>query len=144
MGHVFPSAAWAEAYKEAINRNQHYRKAAHDWDQGAIALVCRPEPALGLESPQAIVLDLEFGECHGVTFATSSEALAQVPFIIEADYATWKAVIQGKLDPIVAMLSSQLQLEKGPLPALLKNVEGSHQLVASAAAIETQFSDDTP
>ena len=112
----FPSAAWADAFVEAINHNPLYQKAAASWSEGAVALVCRAEPTLGIEAAQAIVLDLSRGACHGVTYSADPAALAPVPFVIEANYAQWKAVLSGELDPIKAMLQGQLRLSKGHLP----------------------------
>jgi putative sterol carrier protein len=141
MALPFPSAAWASAYKDAINDNALYRQAAAAWDQGAVALVCKPEPALGLAEPQAVVLDLERGECRGVLFTTDEFEIDDVPFVIEASYAQWKAIIKRELDPILAMLSAQLRLRKGHLPTLIKDVEGSKQLVLSASQVDTEFLD---
>jgi putative sterol carrier protein len=136
---VFPSADWASAYRDAINANALYKKSAAGWDQGAIAFVCKPDAALGIDGPQAIILDLHQGECRGVQYATDTVALASTPFIIEASYAQWKSVISGQIDPIKAMLQGQLRLTKGHLPTIIRDVEGSKQLVLSAGAIETQF-----
>jgi putative sterol carrier protein len=139
MALPFPSAAWASAYRDAINANALYRKSAATWDQGAIALVCQPAPALGFDSPQAIVLDLHHGECRAVEYVTDRAALANTPFIIEAEYPQWKAVIGGELDPIKAMLMGQLRLAKGHLPTIIRDVEGSKQLVLSARDVDTEF-----
>jgi putative sterol carrier protein len=139
MGTVFPSAAWAEAYGHAINENPLYRKTAAAWDQGAIALVCQAAPQLGLDEAQAMVLDLLHGTCRGVIYTSDPAALAATPFVIEASYAQWKAVISGEIDPIMAMLQGQLRLTKGHLPTIIRDVEGSKQLVLSARVIDTEF-----
>lgn len=141
MALPFPSAAWASAYKDAINQNALYRKAAEAWDQGAVALVCKPEPALGLAEPQGVVLDLEHGQCRAVLYTTDEFEIDDAPFVIEASYAQWKAIIKRELDPILAMLSAQLRLRKGHLPTLIKDVEGSKQLVLSASQVDTEFLD---
>jgi putative sterol carrier protein len=141
MALPFPSAAWASAYRDAINQNTLYRQAAAAWDQGAVALVCKPEPTLGLAEPQAVVLDLERGECRGVLFTTDEFETDDTPFVIEASYAQWKAIIKRELDPILAMLSAQLRLRKGHLPTLIKDVEGAKQLVLSASQVDTEFLD---
>jgi putative sterol carrier protein len=138
MSLVFPSAAWAEAYRDAINANPLYKQTAASWDQGAIALVCKADPALGIHEPQAIVLDLERGRCNGVAYDDAA-ALAKAPFVIEANYAQWRSVMTGALDPIKAMLQGQLRLTKGHLPTIIKDVEGSKQLVLSAKTVDTQF-----
>jgi putative sterol carrier protein len=138
MAHRFPSAAWAEAYKDAINQNALYRRAAADWDQGSVAMVCKAEPAWGLSDAPAIVLDLARGECRGVRY-TDDLDLDDAAFVIEASYAQWSAIIRGELDPILAMLTSQLKLTKGHLPTLIKDVESSKQLVLSASQVPTEF-----
>jgi putative sterol carrier protein len=136
---VFPSAAWASAYRDAINANPLYKKSAAAWDQGAIALVCKADAALGIDAPQAIVLDLHHGECRGVEYGSDAAVLARTPFVIEASYAQWKSVISREVDPIKAMLQGQLRLTKGHLPTIIRDVEGSKQLVLSASAIDTEF-----
>jgi putative sterol carrier protein len=136
---VFPSAAWASAYRDAINANPLYKKTAAAWDQGAIALVCKPDAALGIETAQAIILDLLHGECRGVVYSSEVSDLQQTPFVIEAAYPQWKSVISGEVDPIRAMLAGQLRLTKGHLPTIIRDVEGSKQLVLSAKAIDTEF-----
>src|SRR5262249_31445808 len=115
------------------------RRSAAAWDQGAIALVCRAEPALGVPEAVGMVLDLEHGECRGVVYTTDRSQIDATPFVIEASYAQWKAVIRGETDPIRAMLQGQLRLTKGHLPTIIKDVEGSKQLVLSASQIATEF-----
>jgi putative sterol carrier protein len=139
MAVSFPSAEWAAAYHAAINQNPLYKKAAATWDQGAIAFVCSPEPSLGLETAHAVVLDLLHGECRGAHYTTDPTQYNAAPFVIEASYAQWTSVLQGKLDPIKAMLGGQLKLTQGHLPTIIRDVEGSKQLVLSASTIDTTF-----
>ena len=139
MALPFPSETWAKAYGEAINQNAAYKKTAANWTDGAIALVCKADPALGFEAPQAMVLDLERGECKSVVYTTEREVFMATPFVIEANYAQWKSVIRGEIDPIKAMLQGQLRLAKGHLPTIIRDVEGSRQLVLSAGKVDTEF-----
>lgn len=139
MGLPFPSAEWAAAYHQAINQNPLYQKAAASWDQGAIAFVCKPEPSLGLDTAHGVVLDLHLGRCNGALYTTDAARINETPFVIEASYAQWKSVLRGEIDPIKAMLQGQLKLAKGHLPTIIRDVEGSKQLVLSAAGIETEF-----
>jgi putative sterol carrier protein len=139
MALTFPSEAWARAYRDAINQNAAYKKAAATWADGAIALVCKAEPSLGIETPQAIVLDLLRGECNGVVYTSDVAVFMQTPFVIEASYTQWKSVLRGELEPIKAMLQGQLKLAKGHLPTIIRDVEGSRQLVMSASKIDTEF-----
>jgi len=139
MGLSFPSAEWAAAYHQAINQNALYQKAAADWNQGAFAFVCKPEPSLGLETAQGLVLDLALGRCNGVLYTTDPARIAEAPFVIEASYAQWKSVLRGEVEPIKAMLQGQLKLTKGHLPTIIRDVEGAKQLVLSASTIDSEF-----
>lgn len=139
MALQFPSATWANAYKDAINQNALYKKSAANWDQGAIALVCQAAPELGVPTAVGMVFDLLHGECRGVVYTDDRAEIDRTPFVIEASYAQWKAVILGETDPIRAMLQGQLKLAKGHLPTIIKDVEGSKQLVLSASKIDTEF-----
>ncbi len=139
MALQFPSAAWAVAYKDAINQNALYKKSAANWDQGAIALVCQATPELGVPAAVGMVLDLLHGECHGVVYTDDRAEIDRTPSVMEASYAQWKAVILGQTDPIRAMLQGQLKLARGHLPTIIKDVEGSKQLVLSASKIDPEF-----
>jgi putative sterol carrier protein len=139
MALPFPSAAWADAYKDAINQNALYKRSAAGWDQGAIALVCKAAPDLGIPADAGMVLDLIHGQCRGVVYTQERAVIDATPFVIEASYLQWKAVIAGETDPIRAMLQGQLRLSKGHLPTIIKDVEGSKQLVMSASKIDTEF-----
>ena len=104
-----------------------------------MALVCKAEPSLGLNEAQAMLLDLAHGECRGVLYTSDEFEIEDAAFVIEASYAQWKAIIKRELDPILAMLGSQLRLKKGHLPTLIKDVESSKQLVLSASGVDTEF-----
>jgi putative sterol carrier protein len=140
MSLPFPSAEWAEAYRHAINQNVAYKKSAAAWEQGAIALVALADAQAGLAEAHGMILDLKHGSCNGVIHTTDRARIDQTPFVIEASYANWKAVMRGELDPVRAMLGGQLKLTRGHLPTIIRDVEGARQLVLSASAIDTAFS----
>ena len=92
-----------------------------------------------MRQPQASLGPRMRGECKGVVYTTQRDVFMATPFVIEASYAQWKAVIRGDIDPIKAMLQSQLRLTKGHLPTIIRDVEGSRQLVMSASKVDTEF-----
>jgi len=141
MGFKFPSTAWADAFKDAVIANETYRASAANWTEGAIAFVCLPAPELGLDERQGIIMDLHQGTCRDATYTTDAAAIDATPFVIEADYARWKSVISGEIEPILAMMQGRLKLARGHLPTLIRDVEGSRQLVLCASHIDTEFLD---
>lgn len=139
MALKFPSKEWADAFKDAVNANEAYRKAAANWTEGAVAFVCRESPEHGIDDEQGMVLDLRQGECRGVVYTDDFEEWEKAPFVIEADYDDWKSVIKSEVDPILAMMQGMLKLAQGDLPTMLRDIEASKQLVVSASHVDTDF-----
>ncbi len=142
MTHVFPSKEWTDAYKDAVNGNEAYRTAGAGWTHGKVAMVIKADAAVGIAEDTGMILDVGGGACHGTRFVHGMDAVAEAPFIIVAPYAMWKEVVQGKHDPIKAMMQGKLKLTKGHLPTMLKYVESSRQLVVSATRVPTRFVDE--
>lgn len=138
----FPSPEWAAAYKDAINQNAAYREAGKEWVHGAVAMMVKADPALGLEKDQGFVLALHQGVCNDSRFVESMEEANAAPFVIVGDYARWKQVVRAELEPIKGMMQGKLKLTKGHMPTIVKFVEASKQLVASSARVPTQFVDE--
>lgn len=139
MAYVFPSEEWVKAYWEAI-RQSDYSETGKTWNKGAVALVCKAEPAIGLKEDVGIWLDLHEGQCRSAQIVPPAEAQT-APFVVTGEYARWKQVIEGKLDPIKGMMQGKLRL-KGDLPTIVRYVKASKTLVASAANVATTFLDE--
>jgi len=139
MASVFPSEEWVKDYWEAI-RQSDYSETGKTWNKGAVSLVCKAEPSVGLEEDVGIWLDLHEGQCRDARVVSADEART-APYVVTGEYARWKQVIQGKLDPIKGMMQGKLRL-KGDLPTIVRYVKASKTLVASAAKVDTTFLDD--
>ena len=63
MSHVFPSEDWAAAYKDAINDNPKYKEAGKEWTHGAVAMVVKADPTLGIDEDIGLWLDIDRGDC---------------------------------------------------------------------------------
>ena len=134
----FPSKEWTDAFATAVNDNPAYQKHGKPWTFGAVAMVVRKDPALGIDTEAAMVLDVHEGSCRGATYG-GAEITAGAPFVIYADYDRWRDVIEGRLDPIKGMMEGKLKLTVGHLPTMIRFVESSRALVKSAEVIPTEF-----
>lgn len=141
MAFDFPSEAWTDAFKDAVNSNEDYRKHGKPWTFGSVAMVVSKDPELGLDDDMGMILDVHEGECRGTQYVKGIDAVGDAPFIIVAPYARWKQVINAELDPIKAMMEGKLKMTKGHLPTMLRFVESSRALVVSASKVPTQFRD---
>jgi len=135
--HVFPSAEWAAAYREAVNASEAYRRAGAGWTHGAVALVIKADDAIGLSQPVGIWLDLDRGVCRDARVVSPEEA-ARAPFCIGGEYARWRQVLNRELEPIAAMMQRKLEL-KGQMTIIVRFVEAAKELVNAAARIPTRF-----
>lgn len=137
--HMFPSEAWASAYKEALNQNANYQQAGKDWTHGAVAMVVTADPELGLPKAMAILLDVHGGECRDATYMDALEANEKSAFTIEGPYARWTALIEAGEDPIKALMQGKFKLTKGHLPTMIRYIESSKQLLVSAQKVDSEF-----
>lgn len=137
--HRFPSEEWTQALRIALNNNHEYREVGKPWTFGPVAMIVRGDPANAMRHDAGMVLDVHGGECRGARFVEGAADPEDAEFVIVASYARWKEVIQGKLDPIKGMMEGKLKLTRGHLPTIIRFVESSRQLVASARRVPTHF-----
>ena len=141
MAHPFPSAPWASAYKDALNASARYAEAGKDWTHGAVAMVVRAEPALGVAEDMAVLLDVNAGKCRDATDLPAEQAREQAPFVIEGSYERWATLIREGADPIKTLMQGKLKMTKGHLPTIIRYVESSKALLACAQEVPTEFKD---
>ena len=139
--HRFPSAEWTQALKVALNTDREYREVGKPWTFGPVAMIVRADSSYGLERDAGIVLDVHQGECRGARFVEGESDPADAEFVIVGTYARWRDVIEGRLDPIKAMMEGKLKLARGHLPTIIRFVEPSRLVVASASKVPTWFSE---
>ena len=125
--------AWAQAYCRKLNESEAYRKAASTWE-GSLALAVRPDPKAGFPKGVAVVLDLWHGACRG---AKAVEGEAEADFVIEADLATWQEVLEGRLEPLSALMRtvSADDFESGTIAALAPYAQAAQELVKVAREV---------
>ncbi|MBW2508384.1 MAG: SCP2 sterol-binding domain-containing protein [Deltaproteobacteria bacterium] len=139
--HRFPSVEWTQALRVALNNSRAYREAGKAWTFGSVAMIVRADPHKGLDHDAAVVLHVHRGECHGAQFIEDESDPTDADFVIVGSYARWRAVIEGQLDPIKGMMEGKLRLVRGHLPTIIRFVEPSRLLVASASKVPTRFAD---
>lgn len=135
MTHAPFTALWADALCVAINSDEAYRAAAKDWTW-PVAFVLSAEPGLGYPADVAIELQLNRGDCGRATVMPADDVTA--PFVLRADYATWKEVVLGELDPLIAVTRGRVRFV-GKLTTLLLHAKAAKALVACAQRVPTRF-----
>jgi putative sterol carrier protein len=141
MSFVFPSPEWAAEFKRELSGSRAYQAAASTWTHGAVALVVKADPRIGVAEDLGVVLDLHRGQCRDVRVAGRTEA-GEASFCIVGEYARWRAIIRRELEPIKALMQKKLEL-KGQMTILVRYVSASKELVECAARVPTRFLDET-
>jgi putative sterol carrier protein len=124
------TAEWVRAWTELIRESEEYRKAAEGWEGSLLLLL--PEQGKGA------FLDLQRGECREGRAATPEDR-ELADFVITGDASTWKAVLEGKVEPLTGVATGRLRLEKGSMTTLVMHAGAARALVETARGLDTDF-----
>jgi putative sterol carrier protein len=132
------SAEWAEAFRASIDGDADYRAAARGW-VWPVALVLNATPALGYAEDVAVEFTLDRGACSKALVVAGTAVTA--PFVFRANFAVWKQMALGALDPLMAVTRRQVTLT-GSLATLMLHAGAARALVACARRVPTHFPDE--
>jgi putative sterol carrier protein len=133
MAIKFPSDAWIQALRDELNRSQNYREAARNWEGDFYFVVSGQAGTPDV----SMYMDLWHGECRVAEVAADPQA-RNPEFVIEAPLATWRKVLERRLDPIQALVTRQLRL-KGQLLKVMRAPRAATELVHCCTLIETEW-----
>ena len=120
------TAEWATAVQQEINADEEYRAAGRRWT-GGLSLRLTDSAEEG-----AVFLDLQAGECREARPADRAD-LERSRAIVVGPKTVWTRLLSGDLDPMLALASGRLSLEKGSLVSLLTHARGARALLQAAA-----------
>jgi putative sterol carrier protein len=130
----FPSDEWIKALMEQVNQSESYREAARKWEGDFYFIITAGE---GVPEDVHLYMDLWHGECRDAFEASALDEKAP-EFIIRAPVAGWRKVIEGKVDPIRALMTRQLKLQ-GKMTKIMKMPKAATELVKCCTFVETEW-----
>jgi len=136
MGLKFPSDEWAKEFASQLNASEAYERSAKNWEGDFIFTV---EADDTLAETAYLFVGLYHGKCTD-TALVASEDEREAQFIIRASAANWRKVIEGKLDPIPAMMTRKLKL-KGDMMKVMRYPKASKEMVNCVSRVPTDFDD---
>ena len=114
----FPSAAFCRRIVEAFNEDPDAAAAASGWTGDFGLVVDRPGEVLC-----AWIGRPEEGRLPAPEFPGEAELLARQPaWFARASEETWRALIEGGLDPIAAIVQNRLEV-RGDLRAVVERLK---------------------
>ena len=82
-------------------------------------------------------IDLWHGEARSAG-KVSDKSSKSPEFVISAPVATWRRVIEKKLDPIQALMTRKLKLQ-GNMMKIMRAVKAAQELVECCTQVPTEF-----
>lgn len=131
----FPSREWAEDYVGKLNSNTKYKEAGRGWEGDIILAIEKDQE---LPASWYIYLDLFHGGCRKHEVFEEGEKLPDSQFRYSGPFSNWKALINGKIDPIQGLLTGKFKL-KGPMMKVLRYNRAAKEMVNTAMLVESQF-----
>ncbi len=128
---------WADAFRDAVNRDVTYRQAGIGWTE-TVALVLDDGAPVGLIGPVALEVTLDRGLCNMARIISPDACIAA--FVFRADYATWMEVMGGGVDPMAAVMRGQIRLT-GNVATLMMHARAITALVRCAQSVSSVESD---
>jgi putative sterol carrier protein len=131
------SEEWSEACCRQLNERGRYRDLGRGW-RSPVALLMRRDPRLGIERDRAVYLDLAEGRCNTARVASETD-LERADYVLAADAAQWRRMLEGALDPITAVMFGKLKLERGSMASLIPHAPVARELIEAAREVEARF-----
>jgi putative sterol carrier protein len=128
---------WSRACAERLNQRASYRAAAAEWTD-PVVLSMAADPAHGVMEDRAVFLDLHRGQCRGTRLATAHD-LATAPLVFRAEAGAWRQILEGRLDPVTAVMQGRLRLERGSVFGLAKYAAAAREMLAAAGEAGGSF-----
>jgi len=134
MAVKFPSDEWVKEFANQINGSKAYEESGKDWEGDWIFIV---------EADNAYPKTVYFfiGLYHGkVTDAAmiENEHARDAQYFMRGSFTTWRKTIEGKLDPIQALMTRKFKL-KGNLTKVLRYPRSAKELVNCVKRVPTEF-----
>ena len=126
----FPSQAWADRFRVALNDNRDYAEAARAWEGDLLLLVA---PDAGSPKGAGVHLDLFHGECRSATYVEDGTSVAP-EFVYEGSRADWARLLRGEIDPVASLLNRTFRI-RGNLAKAMRFTRAASLLAQTAASV---------
>ena len=121
---------WARGWAKELNSSEKYQQAAKDW-HGSICFRLRDRDP---QKERCIFLDLEEGVCRDARVATAEDR-ETAHYVLSAKERVWNRLVDGKTDPLVALMTGLIKFERGRLMDFAQHTDAAKELMLAAQRI---------
>jgi putative sterol carrier protein len=138
---IFPSREWAEAAVAIVNADRETAEAGAGW-RGDFGVVIDAEPGKLARTFVAHIVP-EDGRVKQLKVLVDPDDLEELEpaYLARAPYSVWKALLQGTLDPVEAVLRRRIAVQ-GDVQPLIERARYKGIADRLLRQVETQFIDD--
>ncbi len=133
------SSAWAELFKDEVNKSSVYKAAGKGW-RWTVGLVVEAEPDKHFPESRGVVMDLFDGEARDITVGPAADA-QKCAFVITPPDSRWKQVATKELDATKGMLQGKLKLN-GDLPTIVRYTKASQEMTECTTRVPVEWPDE--
>jgi putative sterol carrier protein len=126
----FPSAEWADAFRQALNQNPAFQEAARAWEAEILFLVRSPERDTGTPG---IRIHLLQGECRTAEFHDDARGIA-AEFVFEGTPENWRRLLRRELEPVRPFIDGTFKV-RGNLAKALRFTRAAKEMVETASGV---------
>jgi len=126
---LFASEDWAELLAQEINSDKEMKKAGKGFD----ATIQFSIQNAGDRGNLPFWTHMKDGEILGVNVGES-----KCDFNIAGDYSVWQEIVEGKLDPIQAIMVKKLTFE-GNMQTIMRYIKAVNQMMVDVKNVPTEF-----
>jgi putative sterol carrier protein len=135
MSAIFPSEEWLQGLEKKLNSDPRYHEIAKNWEGDLLFFI---EPDGHLEERLTFYLDLWHGTCRKIEYKPAPESHPNPTFTLTASYKDIASILQGRLNPMTAMMTSKLRV-KGSMGYMMRNVPTVLDFVRLAQEVTTEI-----
>jgi putative sterol carrier protein len=125
----FPSDAWASAFRERLNADAAYARAAAAWEGDVLFWVT---PDATAPRGEGVHLDLAHGSCRAARWVDDAEA-TRAEFTYSGSREAWGRMLRREIDPVRAILDGTFRLRGNLLKAM--RFTGAAKAMVEAATL---------
>lgn len=107
----------------------------------SIVLKVQPDAKKGVPDGKAILIDFAPGAAPRLVFASAADE-AKASVVLSAAPQSWKALIDGSLDPVMGVMMGKVSLERGGVGALAPHAKTAKALLQAATRIPTRYPEE--
>ena len=134
----FPSQEYCDIFKQKLNENPAYKKAAENWEGDMMYIIEGEDNDLPAGENVIIYMDLWHGDCNSAKILFEETEKPGCEYKVRGPESTWKKVNSGEAEPIQLIMTQQLKVE-GDLNKIMKATKAAIILAQTAASIPMDY-----